>query len=48
MRQAGTAGQVGQLAIQAGEDMLLMSPNLPGAFAAMLSGFRPIRRSAPR
>ncbi|MFL6162057.1 MAG: glycoside hydrolase family 3 N-terminal domain-containing protein [Jatrophihabitantaceae bacterium] len=37
MQQAGTAGQVAVRAIQAGEDMLLETPNLPAAYQAVLS-----------
>jgi beta-glucosidase-like glycosyl hydrolase len=34
---AGTPGHVAQLAIQAGNDMLLMSPDLPNAYNALLA-----------
>jgi beta-N-acetylhexosaminidase len=40
MRQAGTPGQVAVRAIQAGIDMLLMSPDLPGAEQAVLAKIR--------
>ncbi|HEX4727934.1 MAG TPA: glycoside hydrolase family 3 N-terminal domain-containing protein, partial [Jatrophihabitans sp.] len=37
MRQAGTPGQVAVRAVQAGVDMLLMSPDLPHAYQAVLA-----------
>jgi len=40
MRQAGTPGQVAVRAVQAGVDMLLMSPDLPGAYQAVLAKVR--------
>jgi beta-N-acetylhexosaminidase len=40
MRQAGTAGAVAVRAVQAGDDMLLMSPQLPAAYQAVLAKVR--------
>ena len=37
---AGTPGAVAQRAIAAGDDMLLMSPNVPAAYADVLARFR--------
>jgi len=40
MRQAGTAGAVAVRAVQAGDDLLLMSPELPAAYQAVLAKVR--------
>lgn len=40
MRQAGSPGQVAVRAVQAGDDMLLMSPDLPDAYQAVLAKVR--------
>jgi beta-N-acetylhexosaminidase len=40
MRQAGTAAEVAVRAVQAGDDMLLMSPDLPAAYQAVLAKVR--------
>jgi beta-N-acetylhexosaminidase len=40
MRQAGSPGQVAVRALQAGDDMLLMSPDLPNASRAVLAKLR--------
>lgn len=42
MREAGTAGQVAVRAIEAGNDMLLQSPDLPAAYRAVLSRVRSV------
>jgi beta-glucosidase-like glycosyl hydrolase len=40
MRQAGSAGTVAVRAVQAGDDVLLMSPDLPHAYQAVLAKVR--------
>jgi beta-N-acetylhexosaminidase len=40
MMQAGSPAEVAVRAIRAGDDMLLMSPDLPGAYAAVLAEVR--------
>jgi beta-N-acetylhexosaminidase len=37
VRKAGTPGQIARLALKAGDDILLMSPDVPAAYREMLS-----------
>jgi beta-N-acetylhexosaminidase len=41
---AGTPGQVARLALAAGDDMLLMSPDVPAAYRAVLALVRSDQR----